>query len=197
MSTLNCRVLTTILLLPIICLFTSCAGLGIATTGAQAVYHHNSVGQQLTDHYITMQAYRKLYTDTDEFNDTNISVAVLNSDVLLIGQTPQPGQSAKAEKLIKSIQQVNKVYNYLKLAAPASTLTVLSDSWLTTKIKSQLIAMNDLNPDHIKVVTENGTVFLMGLVFPSEADIAVDIAQNTQGVQEVVKLFYYLHISKT
>ena len=68
---------------------------------------------------------------------------------------------------------------------------VTSDAWITTKIKSQMLATEDLKSGSIKVVTENGTVYLMGIVKHEQADIAVDIARQVSGVQKVVKIFQY------
>ncbi len=87
-------------------------------------------------------------------------------------------------------------YEHLSISAPSSALTRASDSWITTKIKAKLIAMNEIDPGAIKVVTENGTVYLMGIVTPDQADIAFDLAESTEGVQEVIKHFYYMYITK-
>ncbi|MHB1948619.1 MAG: BON domain-containing protein [Gammaproteobacteria bacterium] len=178
-------------------ILTGCTmGLSVATTGAQAVYNRNHLRQQVSDNYITMQAYRKIYNDTDEFKHANISIATFDNNVLLTGQTTEPSQPAAAERIVKSITDVNHVYNHITLEAPSSALTSASDGWITAKIRSKLLAEDNVNPDHIKVVTENGTVYLMGIVFPEESEAVVDVARHTEGVQAVVKHFYYLRVSK-
>jgi len=171
-------------------------GLSVATSSAQAVYNRNHLRQQVSDNYITMQAYRKIYNDTDDFKHANISIATFDNNVLLTGQTLHPNQPAAAERIIKTIAGVNHVYNHITVEAPSSALTSVSDGWITTKIRSKLLAEDDVNPDHIKVVTENGTVYLMGIVFPEESDAVVNVASHTEGVQAVMKHFYYLRISK-
>jgi osmotically-inducible protein OsmY len=176
-------------------LLSSCTPVSIASTGAQAVYDHHNIQKKLNDQYITLQAYRKIYNETDRYKDTNISVATLNSEVLLTGEALSPQYKNEVERIVKKIPGVHEVYNHLALSAPSSTLTSMSDTWITTKIKSKLIAAED-DLSQIKVITENGTVYLMGVVQPHEADSAVTLAKNTEGVQEVVKIFYYVRISK-
>lgn len=178
-----------------ICLTQGC--IDAAVTGAQVAFNHDKIQKTFTDQYITTQAYQKIYRDTDRFADANVSIATFHQHVLLAGQVPTRQDKKAIEKIINDIPDVKKVYNLTEVAASASALTRMSDVWITTKVKSKLIAMNDVDPSQIKVVTENGTVFLMGMVLPEQADIAIDVARNTDGVQNVVKLFSYLRISKT
>lgn len=168
----------------------------VAMTGAQALYNRHTIQKNVGDQYITMQAYKTLHIDTDKFKDTNITIATYNREVLLAGQVPHEWQRAEAQKLVKEIPNIDQVYNLITISNPSSTLTRMSDSWITTKVKAQLMASNDVDATQVKVVTENGTVYLMGILQPSEAEAAVDVARNTQGVTRVVKIFSYMHISK-
>ncbi len=168
----------------------------IATTSAQAIYNHKRLQQNLNDQFITMQIQQVLNYKTSQFKDANISVSTYHGEVLLSGQVPTLSQKNKIEAIAKSIPDVKEVYNTITIAAPSSTLTRISDTWLTTKVKSKLIASNDVDATQIKVVTENGTVYLMGAVKKEEADAAFDIANETGGVQKVVTLFSYITISK-
>lgn len=172
------------------------ACMNIATTGAQAVYNRHSIQKNLTDQYISMQAYQQLYEKTKQFKNTNISIATYNTEVLLAGQVPEAWQKDKAEAIVKNIPDVSEVYNLIAIASPSSTLTRISDAWLTAKVKAKLIASADVDATQIKVVTENGTVYLMGVLLPEQADAAVDIASNTEGVGKVVKIFSYVKIVK-
>jgi osmotically-inducible protein OsmY len=172
------------------------AGVSVATTGAQAVYNRHALNKKLTDQYITMRSNRKIYTETDRYKDSNISVAVYDSNVLLTGEVSNPTFRKEITHLIKTIPEVDEVHNMLTVSTPSSALTHVSDSWLTAKIKAQFIASNEVDPSQIKVVTENGTVFLMGTILPEQAIAAVNVARNTAGVQSVVKIFNYIRISK-
>lgn len=175
-------------------LMTAC--MNVATTGAQAIYNQHSLRKSLSDQYISMQAYQAINVKTKEFENANISVAVYQGDVLLAGQVPQAWQKYKAEALIKKIPDVKSVYNQIEIASPSSTLTRMSDAWITTKVKSKLIVSDDVDVTKVKVVTEDGIVYLMGVLKPSEAQAATTIASQTQGVQAVVRIFSYVHISK-
>lgn len=167
-------------------------------TAASTVYNRQGLKKTLNDQYITLQAYRKLDLDNKdkEFKNANVSVAVLNGEVLLVGEVPQRWQLSRAEELVSSIPDVKKVYNQLRLGAPSSALTRLSDTWLTAKVKGKMIASDDMDASQIKVVSENGTVYLMGTLLTKDANMAVDIARNTDGVTKVVKMFSYVTISK-
>lgn len=183
-------------LLAVCCIFLQ-GCMNVATSGMQAVYNRHSIEKNLSDQYISMQAYQKLYVDTKEFKDSNISIATYNGEVLLAGQVPVANQKTQAEAAIKQINDVQEVHNLISVASPSSTLTRMSDAWLTTKVKAKLIASGDVDATQIKVVTENGTVYLMGVLPPEQAEAAVDIASNTDGVASVVKIFSYLRITKT
>jgi osmotically-inducible protein OsmY len=75
---------------------------------------------------------------------------------------------------------------------PSSILARNNDAWLTTKIKTQMLTDNSIPASRIKVVTENGIVYLLGLVTKQEADQATNLVQGVSGVQKIVKLFEYI-----
>lgn len=168
-----------------------------AMTGAQVVYDRHNLQKKINNHYAALQAYRSIYIDTDKFKDTNVSVSTFNNVMLITGQAPKAAQKNEIERLVKNVADEREVYNFTEVSSPVSHLTALSDSWITTKIKSQYIAANEIDPNLIKVITENGTVYLIGIVPPEQADIAVKIASSTSGVQNVVKVFSYSRVTKT
>lgn len=177
------------------CLLQGC--MNAAVSSAQAVYDRHNLQNSLRDRYIILMAERKIYLDTPQFNNTNVSVTSFNGIVLITGQVPKPTQRVEIEAIVKQIHGVHEIHNLLTIAGPSSSLTRVSDSWITAKIKTHLIAMKDIDPSQIKVVTDNGVVYLMGIIPHAQADIAVDIARSTEGVREVVRMFYYVSISKT
>lgn len=187
------RILKLMIALMLIALVTACAN--VAMSGAQVVYNHKGWEKSINDQYIGFQANHIL--NHPRFKDTNISVATLNADVLLSGEAPLAWQKEQAGERIKDIAGVDHVYNMITIASPSSAMTRVSDTWLTTKVKGKIIACADIDATHIKVVTENGKVFLMGTLLPEEAEAAVDIASNTDGVTSVVKLFSYIKITRT
>lgn len=188
------KTLRVVMLAITVMIITSCAN--VAMTGASAVYNRHSIQKNINDQYITMMAFKQLKIDDDQFDDSNITIATYDSDVLLTGQVPRPWQKEKAEKIVKTIPDVGHVYNLLSIASPSSSLTRISDAWITTKIKSKFLVSDDVDVAKVKVVTENGTVYMMGLLQPYEAQTAADIASHTDGVENVVKMFSYMRISK-
>lgn len=171
---------------------TGCAN--VAVTGAQAVYNHKHIEKSVSDQYITLQATHAL--NRPSYKGTNIDIATLNGEVLLTGEAPEEWQKEEITRRIAQIDGVQRVYNMIRVSAPSSALVRMSDAWVTAKVKSQMIASAELDATKIKVVTENGRVFLMGTVLPDEADAAIYIASNTRGVTSVVKMFSYITISK-
>lgn len=168
----------------------------MAVTGASVVYNRHSLQKNFNDQYIRMKAYQALYMKTDELKNTHIAISAYRGDILLAGQVPQVWQKNKAAEIVEKIPHVKQVYNLITIDSPSSTLTRLSDAWITTKVKARLIASNDLDASDFKVVTENGTVYLMGTVSPEEANAAVRLASTTDGVEKVVKMFSYLTVTK-
>lgn len=175
---------------------TLCGCMDIATTGAEVVYNHHSLEKGLKDQYLSLQANQSLFLKSDDFKNTNIVIATYNKEMLLVGQVPEIWQKTKAEMLVNRIPDVGKVYNYLEVKNPSSALTRVNDVWITTKLKSKLIASSDVDATQIKVVTENGVVYLMGVLPSEQASAAVSLASQTDGVLHVVKMFSYMKISK-
>lgn len=169
----------------------------VATSGAQAIYNHKSIQKNIHDQYITMRASQALDIGSQHFKNANVNISTFNNVVLLTGQVPQSWQKIEAERIVRKIAGKAEVYNSLAINKPISHWTRLHDTWITAKIKAKLIASNDLDASQIKVITENGAVFLMGILEPSEAHVAVSTASETSGVQAVIKVFSYMKISKT
>lgn len=170
--------------------------MNIATTGAEAAYNRHSLQNTFSDQHIIFQIDHAIYWHSDNFKESNISIYAFNGVVLLTGQVPTKALQNELNLIVKKISGVKEFYNQTTVNGPSSSLTHVSDAWITTKVKSQLIAANDVDPNQIKVVTENGTVYLIGIVPPEQAEIATEIAQSTSGVQNVVRIFSYLHLSK-
>lgn len=177
-----------------------CATLSACTnvvmSGAQLVYNRHNLQKKFNDQYITRTAFRKLKIEDDRFSNANIVIATFNKEVLLVGEVPEPRQRFLAAEIVKKIAGVKNVHNLLTIESPSSTLTRLSDTWITGKLKAKLLASNDVEDSQIKVVTENGIVYLMGILTPKQALAAVDVARNTDGVIKVVKVFSYVTITK-
>jgi osmotically-inducible protein OsmY len=168
------------------------AGAAAGAAGIAAVYDHRKLEQIADDQKITKTIYDK-YRDNRQLaaETTHIDITTFNGVVLLTGQTVTPSLVKQADEIAHAVPGVKRVYNQVVVKGPSSSLTRTSDTWITAKIKTQMLATKGLASGSIKVVTENGTVYLMGIVTHEQADISVEIARQISGVQRVIKVFQY------
>ncbi|WP_071873068.1 BON domain-containing protein [Atopomonas hussainii] len=116
-----------------------------------------------------------------------------NGVVLLIGQVPRAELKDLAARAAQNVQRVKRVQNELTVGPVIPFTARSSDSLLTTKIKTQMLADNSIPGRRIKVITENGVVYLMGLVTRQEASLATNLVQGVAGVQRIVRVFEYIN----
>ena len=163
---------------------------GGVAMGAVATADRRTLGAQTEDKSITVKAEVKLGKLGGD--NGHINIASFNRKVLLTGEVPDEATKATAEREVRGIEGVQTVYNELVIAGPASYTSRSSDALVTTKVKASLVEMKTISAASFKVVTENGTVFLMGRVTQREGDVATDVTKSVAGVQRVVKLFEYI-----
>lgn len=185
--------LRTALLICLLSLPLSGCLLSAATTGAQAVYNRNDLQQSFANETAGYNANKALVSDPDLKNKANISVTSTSKVLLLTGQVPTETAFQRAAAVAKEYAAGRYVLNELVIGPPVSDEQTTEDTWITTKIRSQILATNGLSPGNFKVVTEDGVVYLLGAAVPEEVDTVVDIAKNTDGVKKVVKLIYYIY----
>ena len=148
-----------------------------------------TTGQMLEDDNIETKATVNIHAADEDFDDAHLVVVSYNGYVLLAGQVSSEQLKAKATEVVRKIRGVRRIYNELEIAAPSSGMTRSSDTWITTKVKSWLLGSTSIEGGRVKVVTENGVVYLMGLATAEEAKRIADKAASISGVQRVVKLF--------
>lgn len=122
----------------------------------------------------------------------NIDVTSFNGVVLLTGQVPSNELRNLAGGTAQQVHSVRQVYNEIQVRGTTSMLARTSDTWLTTKVKSVLMTDKEIDSGRIKVITENGVVYLMGLLTRHEAENAAEKARTVGGVQKVVKAVEYI-----
>jgi osmotically-inducible protein OsmY len=122
----------------------------------------------------------------------HVNVTSYNYTVLLTGEVPTASAKADAEKVALDVPNVKTVVNELQVAGTSSTASRSNDAFITSKVKSNLLGNGKVKPTDVKVVTEAGVVYLLGLVTHEEADAATEIARGTGGVQKVVRVFEYV-----
>lgn len=149
-----------------------------------------TLGSQIDDKSIQVKVIRALDEHPETKKKGNINMTSYNGVVLLTGQVPNERVREVAGEISK-VEGVKDVHNQLRVGSEISFGTGSKDSWITTRIKSKFLADKNVSGLNVKVVTENGEVFLMGLVSQREADQAVALARNVDGVARVIKAFEY------
>jgi osmotically-inducible protein OsmY len=163
--------------------------LGGGAAAITAIEDRRTSGTMLDDDGIETRVRRAVRERYGE--NTRVNVTSFNRSVLLTGEVPNEASRAEIEKIVLSNANVRGVTNELQVASVSSLGTRANDSLITTKVKARLLDANKVNPVHVKVVTESGVVYLLGVVTEAEAADAVDIARTTGGVIKVVKIFEY------
>ncbi len=151
-----------------------------------------TVGTRIDDTTLTRLALVNVRRASEELRRANLSVSSHNGNVLMVGQVPSEAAKSLAEQEVLKLKKVRRVYNELEVAGPTSMLTRSGDAWVTSKVKSQLLASENVRGRNIKVITENGVTYLMGLVTRLEAEEATEIARNVGGVTQVVRLLEHV-----
>lgn len=165
--------------------------LGGAAGGASVVNDPRTAGSLVEDESIELKAGNLLRGDKELAQQTHINVTSYNQVVLVSGEAPTEDMRNRVFNLVKGIEKVRTAHNEVVIAAPSPVSSRTTDSWLTTSVKAKIVGAKELNAIRIKVVTEAGTVYLLGLVKQEEGDLAAELASQTAGVQRVVKLFEY------
>ena len=178
-------------------LFYGCtaAAVGGAATGGAAVHSRRTVGTFVDDQGIELKARLAVLEDKQLNSQIHINIISYNGVALMVGQAPTDSFRQQAQTIVAGIEKVRLVHNEMAIAAPNSYMTRTSDSLITAKVKTALFGVKGVegyDPTRVKVVTEDGVVYLMGLLYRSEADAAAASASQVGGVEKVVKLFEYI-----
>lgn len=163
---------------------------GGAATGAFVVADRRQPEIVAGDERVGLTALSRV---GDRFGDkVHLNVTSYNYNVLLTGEVPDAQAKADIEKIVVQIPQVKGVVNELQVAGHSSLTSRGNDTYLTGRVKGAFVTEGKFGANHVKVVTEAGVVYLLGLVTRREADDATAIARSTSGVKRVVRVFEYL-----
>ena len=186
------RLLAAIAVLGCIALLGGCAAVVVgagAAAGYSAYEDRRSTGTQVEDQRIESRASSAI--DQRFGWKVHVNVTSYNRQVLITGEVPDAVTHAEVEKLIAAIPGVRTLANESTIGPLTSLAARTGDTLVTSNVKSRFLGAKNFNPIHVKVVTEAGVVFLMGMVTEVEADAASEIARTTDGVKKVVKVFEY------
>jgi len=163
---------------------------GAVATGVVVAEDRRTVGTMTEDQGIEVKAGNRI-GDAVKGN-VHVNVTSYNRAVLLTGEVPDAAAKDQAGRIARGVENVREVYNELTVG-PVTPMSVrTNDTVLTSKVKARFVDAQKFSPVHVKVVTENSTVYLLGLVNKREAAEATEIARTTSGVRKVVRVFDYL-----
>ncbi|MFT7286379.1 MAG: osmotically-inducible protein OsmY [Halieaceae bacterium] len=181
-----------VLLLLLACTLSSGCGSMLAAMNSNAMDDdpgERTFAQRIADESIETKAMVNLHAADEGFDEAHLVIQSYNGYVLVAGQVPAESLRQKTNDVVRKIRDVRRIYNELEVAAASSTMTRASDSWISSKVKTFLLAGSATPGLRVKVVTEDGVVYLLGMVSGEEADRIAAEAADVSGVQRVVRLF--------
>ncbi|AXP38118.1 TPA: division/outer membrane stress-associated lipid-binding lipoprotein [Haemophilus influenzae] len=168
------------------------AVIGGGAVAAKVATDPRTTGTQIDDETFEFKVENAVEKDAQIKAEGRVNAVSYNGRVLLIGQVPNSDVKDTATALAKGVEGVNEVYNELTVSPKISFAQISKDSWLTTQVKSKMFVDGRVKATDVKVISENGEVFLLGNVTQSQANAAADIASKISGVKKVIKVFKYL-----
>ena len=165
---------------------------GSAAVATKTATDPRSVGTQVDDGTLEARVESALSKDQQLKKDARVVATAYQGKVLLTGQSPNADLTARAKQIAMGVEGTTEVYNEIRQGTPVSLSTASSDTWITTKVRSQLLTSDTVKSSNVKVTTENGEVFLLGLVTQQEGQSAAQIASQVSGVKHVTTDFTYV-----
>jgi osmotically-inducible protein OsmY len=172
-------------------LLQGCFPLAVTGMGAAAVMatDRRTTGIYIEDENIEWKILAALRQDN---RGAHVNATSYNRHVLLTGQAPTAEEKKRVEDVARGIANVREVTNELQVAGASSMASRGNDALITSNVKARMVNNGKFSPSHVKVVTEAGVVYLMGMVTQEEGDAAAEVARTTSGVSRVVKVFEYV-----
>ncbi len=172
-------------------LLQGCFPLAVTGVGAAALMasDRRTTGTYIEDEGIEWKVIGRV---RDRASGAHVNATSFNRRVLLTGEAPTEDVKKQLEESVRSIENVKEVTNELQVAGASSIAARGNDALVTSNVKARMVNNGKFSPQHVKVITEAGVVYLMGVVTPQEGDAAVEIARTTSGVNRVVKVFEYI-----
>jgi osmotically-inducible protein OsmY len=164
-------------------------------TGSSLIYNRHHIYKKMEDYKLSLEAENQLFVDQQfKQRDCSLELAVFNGELLVAGHLPNESLRSLAFQRLKKIVGARRLFK--QIAISHSLNNGVEDMWITTKIRSQMLADSEIDPSAFKVITTDAIVYVMGDVIPEQARRVLAIARNTAGVIRVVRLFHYLNLSE-
>lgn len=174
----------------------ACTPILVQTTGEEGIQEDprkRSMGTVVEDQSVETRVEVNMKTRQNAFRDTSFSVFSHNGIVLLVGQVPTQELKEQATQIAADTStHIRRIHNELEIGENRGFMTLTGDTWLATKVRTQLAANDEVDASSMRVIANNGVIYLMGILDESEGDRAANLARNVGGVSRVVKVFEYL-----
>ena len=181
----------------LLALTTSCSTILLETTGEEGIVEDptsRTAGAMIEDSSIETKVVVNLKSQEEAFRNANFHVYSHNGVVLLVGQVASEALKQRATEITsRASTKIKRIHNELEVIDNTDLLQRGNDAWIATRIKTQMVANSDIPARKVRVITENGSVYLMGMVSELEGDKAANLARNVAGVSKVVKVFEYIN----
>ena len=185
------------LLVAVALLITSCTTILVETTGEQGISEdpaERTAGARVEDQSIETKVIVNMKSQEPEFRKANFNVISHNGVVLLVGQVVSNELKNKASEIAsQASSKIKRIHNELEIAGKISLIARSNDAWIATKVRTLMLTNSGVPSRQIRVVAENGAVYLMGLTNQSNGDNAARLARNVSGVTRVIKVFEYIN----
>ncbi len=186
-----------ILALLMLLTLSSCTTILVETTGEQGLQEdptERTTGARVEDEAIETKVLVNMKSQEPGLKNAHIDAVSYNGVVLLVGQVESEALKARATEIASQASaKIKRIHNEMEVAGKTSLLSRSNDTWIATKVRTRMMANRDVPSDQVKIVAENGTVYLMGLISEMEGDNAANVARNVSGVSRVVKVFEYIN----
>lgn len=175
----------------------SCTTILVETTGEAGIQEdptERTAGAVVEDQSIETKVAVNMKSQEQAFKDSNFSVISHNGVVLIVGQIESEALKSRATDIAsQASSKIKRIHNEMEIAGKTSLLARSNDAWVATKVRTLMLTNNEVPSDQVRVIAENGSIYLMGLISQEEGDKAANLARNVSGVTKVVKVFEYIN----
>ena len=176
---------------------TSCTTILVETTGEQGISEdptQRTAGARVEDQSIETKVIVNMKSQEPEFKKAHFNVISHNGVVLIVGQVASNALKNKSSEIpSKASSKIKRIHNELEVVGKTSLLARSNDAWIATKVRTLMLADSDVPSKQVRVIAENGAIYLMGIIDQNSGDNAARLARNVSGVTRVVKVFEYIN----
>lgn len=185
------------LLIMLVLLTSSCTTILVNTTGEEGLSEDptlRTAGAVVEDQSIETKIIVNMKSQEPSLRGARFDVVSHNGVVLIVGQVESDAIKARATAIASQAStKIKRIHNELEVTGKTSLLSRSNDAWIATKVRTLMLANSNVPSSQVKVIAENGAIYLMGLVNQEDGDYAANVARNVAGVNRVVKVFEYIN----